>query len=354
MDTGDGLVFPPPLGKEVNLIFPSSPPSKRSFYNGLSVLADEVKDRFGDSVDIFVDNKLVNKDDDVCNADFYPLQTEHSFLAGSDEQRLQTLLQAFSKESTSVIVCGRGGYGAIRLFPLLTEGVLDKLVPCLGRHRFVGFSDATFLHNMFRIAYAERYPGSHLVTIHGPMPMLDSFWLPGRDENRMQMFSALCESKLAAAFPPVSGEVLCKGPSKPGRLVGGNLTCLLACEGSKWAVERDEDIILILEDVNERPYRLDRMMAQLRNAGILDACVGLVLGDFGENKASQEELFTEFTDEAHFWNVVVGLGSLGIPILYHARIGHGDEHNHPLALGAMYEVTCISGQTVGTLTILDK
>ena len=67
-----------------------------------------------------------------------------------------------------------------------------------------------------------------------------------------------------------------------------------------------------------------------------------------------EELFTEFTDEAHFWNVVVGLGSLGIPILYHARIGHGDEHNHPLALGAMYEVTCISGQTVGTLTILDK
>ena len=353
MDVEGELVFPPPTNGRVNIIFPSSSADKLSFQSGLVAFSQGLTGRVGlDAAVVSIDNKVVGKEFLSETSDYYPLKTEHTFLAGTDKERLENLVLAFSQENTSSIICERGGYGASRLFPLLTDEVLDQLVPLLRKHRFVGFSDATFLHNMFRIAHSKRFPGSHLVTVHGPMPMAGTlFSAPQREDDRRRTFAVLCDEFSTETFPPIQSDILCHGGVVKGRLVGGNLTCLLACEGTEWAVERDEDIILVLEDVNERPYRLDRMMGQLKNAGILKACVGLVLGEFGDSKESHEQVFSEFDSEAYFWKVVVGLESLGIPVLYHAPVGHGDVNNYPLALGAVYQLDCTNGQRGGMLGI---
>ena len=357
MDAEGELVFPPPTNGRVNIIFPSSSADKLLFQNGLVAFFNGLKDKVGlDAAVVSIENKEIGQAELSETSDYYPLKTEHSFLAGTDKERLENLIQAFSQENTSSIICGRGGYGASRLFALMTDEVLDRLVPLLRKHRFVGFSDATFLHNMFRIAHSKRFPGSHLVTIHGPMPMAGTLFSgKERGEDRRRTFAVICDEFSTKTLPPVQGDILCHGGEVVrGRLVGGNLTCLLSCEGTKWALERDEDIILVLEDVNERPYRLDRMMGQLKNAGILKACVGVVLGDFGDCEKSHKEVFSQFESEAYFWKVVVGMESLGIPVLYHAPIGHGDVSNYPLALGAVYTLDCTNEQRGGTLSIVNK
>ena len=81
-----------------------------------------------------------------------------------------------------------------------------------------------------------------------------------------------------------------------GRLVGGNLSCLCACEGTKYATEREgEALLLLLEDVGEAAYRIDRMMMQLKNSGLIKGCAGIVLGEFYETD------FNDFESESHFW-----------------------------------------------------
>ena len=115
------------------------------------------------------------------------------------------------------------------------------------------------------------------------------------------------------------------------------------------------------------PYRLDRFISQLRNAGILKACTGMVLGDFSitndtrfdSSKITNEgdnndNIFSRnFESEANFWRIVCGLQDLKIPILYQVPIGHGNQHNLPIALGAFYMLDCTNKEEMnGTLKIV--
>ena len=140
MDVEGELIFPPPTNGRVNIIFPSSSADKLSFQSGLVAFSQGLTGRVGlDAAVVSIDNKVVGKEFLSETSDYYPLKTEHTFLAGTDKERLENLVLAFSQENTSSIICGRGGYGASRLFPLLTDELLDQLVPLLRKHRFVGF-----------------------------------------------------------------------------------------------------------------------------------------------------------------------------------------------------------------------
>ena len=238
-------IFPPSLNhcKMLNIIFPSSSPLKVEYFKGIKTLETEIMKR-NKRIKLLVNSGNTSKE-------IYPLNEVFTFLSDTDEMRLKNLIKAFSSEDTSVVLCGRGGYGAIRLFRYFEQKeVMDQVIQGLDKHRFIGFSDATFLHQVFRLEYARKYPGKHLITIHGPMPMT-SFFSTSRQQDIDLIFNAMIETKLNLAFPVVVGKVLCCCNKKiRGRLVGGSLTCLLACEGTKWSLEREEDIILFLEDIN--------------------------------------------------------------------------------------------------------
>jgi len=243
-------IFPPSLNhcKILNIIFPSSAPLKVEYFKGIKILESEIIKRYernNKKIKLLVNSGNASKE-------IYSLNEVFTFLSDTDEMRLKNLIKAFSSADTSVVVCGRGGYGAIRLFRYFEQKeVMDQIIEGLDKHRFMGFSDATFLHQVFRLEYARKHPGKHLITIHGPMPMTSFFSIPNRQRDIDLTFNAMVETELNLAFPSVAGKVLCCCSEKiRGRLVGGSLTCLLACEGTKWSLEREEDIILFLEDIN--------------------------------------------------------------------------------------------------------
>ena len=348
----------PPMGPRgvFNIVFPSSPPDRLHFCDGVNDFARGVNSFYGETCTLLVRNNPVPSL--PVGNDFFPFDgAQYKTMAGTEEERLESLLEAFSQSTPSIIICGRGGHGASRLLPHLTEDVIPRLLEGLGKHRFVGFSDATFLHNFFRIECRTRRPNApRLVTVHGPMPMTGSlFWAAGRDADRNLLYKCMRENSLSSAFPNIQGDTLCAGTCA-GRLVGGNLACLCACEGTRWATERGgggEALILLLEDAGETPYRIDRMMMQLWNTGLLKACAGIVLGDFFADEKANTTAFEDFNGERHFWKVVVGLGQLGVPVMHHAPVGHGDSHNSPCALGALHKLECYgSGKAV--LSILEE
>jgi len=263
-----------------------------------------------------------------------------------DEERARALEAAFLDESCAAVVCGRGGYGTMRLLELLDWGKLTPAV--LGSKRFVGFSDITALH----LAFAGQCDG--LVTLHGPMPASCFASIPPDDATRLRaaLFGGAPE-----LLPPLPGTPLHAAPAQRrvvGRLLGGNLALLSAMVGSRWcpaalAARSGLPIVLALEDIGEPPYRLDRMWQQLRLAGILQHTAAIILGNFVPRTKGSDSEFADFAGnpqgaepEAFFWREVAGLPS-GIPVLWDMRFGHGGA-NATLPLGAVVAVDAGSGR----------
>ncbi|KAG0577232.1 hypothetical protein KC19_5G141000 [Ceratodon purpureus] len=207
--------------------------------------------------------------------------SQQGYLAGSDEERANALVEVFDDPGIAAVVCANGGYGCTRL--------LELLQPCrLGAHnlprkRFFGFSDITALHSLMRVAV----PG--YVSFHAPMPAV-SLFVEGTELSRESLRLALFAPTLQSACPPIKGRCLQMGRAKntngvvSGRLIGGNLTVYTSILGTQWQDDA-ERCILLLEDVNEAAYRLDRMCIHFEsvsgNVGILHRLEALVLGDFG-------------------------------------------------------------------------
>jgi muramoyltetrapeptide carboxypeptidase len=216
------------------------------------------------------------------------------FLAGGDAQRAEVLHDLFERNDISAIVCARGGYGSLRLLSLLNvDRIRNHPKP------FVGFSDITVLLNFL----AER---CGTPTIHGPVATS----LAGADADTLTGFQkALAGARVALTVSPL--EAICPG-SASGRLLGGNLTTLnhLLATGYMPDFRRS---ILLLEDVNEAPYRLDRMLCQMRLAGCFDGVAGVVLGRF-HNCGQPGEARDVFVE--HF-------EAFAVPVLGGFPIGHG-------------------------------
>ncbi|MDH0647187.1 LD-carboxypeptidase [Pseudomonas sp. GD03858] len=233
------------------------------------------------------------------------------YLAGSDEQRLEDLHDAFSAPDIDAILCMRGGYGSMRL--------LDRVdFELIRRHPkpLVGYSDITALHSAI-----NRHAG--LLTFHGAM--LNADLLGGKLEPTVSSLFGLLGGALRAGDAiahPAEFALTCVTPGvASGRLVGGNLSLLGATMGTLAEVDM-RDSILFIEDVNEPLYRVDRLLTQLRLAGKLEGVRGVLVGDFaGITVAAMTPLLLDI------------FGPLGVPVLAGWRSGHCDP-NVCLPLGA--------------------
>ena len=223
----------------------------------------------------------------------------HRFTAGMRERRLADLQSLFLDEAVSGIVCARGGAGSAWLLPRLDAARL-KDHPKV----FVGYSDITFLH-----LYLHRLG---LVTFHGPMAareLADG----GYDAASFRAVTSDATLYMSSAEDL---EVLRRGRAE-GILRGGCLSILVAAAGTPWAFRSDpEGTILFIEDVDERPYRIDRMLFQLRAAGQLDGVKGIVFGDMKGCASS-------FSDPYSLEDVLLeALQGLDVPIALGLSSGH--------------------------------
>lgn len=222
------------------------------------------------------------------------------YLAGHDGERLADLNAALADDAVDGIWCLRGGYGAMRLLPALDGAALARRPKAL-----IGFSDITALH----AALGER---AGLVTFHGPVARGA---LPERSACSLR--AAVAEQANGCGHA-ADARVLRAGQAH-GVLAGGNLALLAALAGTPYAPRLD-GAILVLEDVNEAVYRVDRMLRQLVLAGMLRGCRALVFGQCTDCPAERDdgartldEVLAELADE------------LGVPCLAGVPVGHVDE-----------------------------
>ena len=247
------------------------------------------------------------------------------YLAGPDERRLAELTAALADPDARAIVMARGGYGLLRLLPFIDMGAL------VSRPRpIVGFSDGTAL-----LALAAR---AGVASIHGPVvTQLGSLGVG----DQGALFERL-------ETPGPSG--LCAGLDGliPGRvqgpLIGGNLEMFSRLIGTPYLPDV-AGAILFFEDLGERPYRIDRLLAHLDLAGIFSAAAGVIAGDFSGCREPEAIRGDSPTAEEV---LVERLGRLPIPVALGGTFGHGTR-NRALPYGVLCELDTMAG----TLTALE-
>ena len=222
---------------------------------------------------IRVENGLDRSIDAVKAQGFQPVIGDscgkvYGHLSGTDEIRANDINRMFADDSIEGIFCIRGGYGAPRILHLLDFDLIKN-----NPKPFLGYSDVTALH----VAFNQR---CDLVTYHGPMPASDWIW-PSFDPRSMVSLRRMLMQPISGAIQNPSGfplETIAKGKAK-GRLVGGNVSLISGLCGTPWALD-GTDCIVFLEDIGEKTYHLDHMLAQLRSNGLFDRCAGVILGGF--------------------------------------------------------------------------
>jgi muramoyltetrapeptide carboxypeptidase len=231
------------------------------------------------------------------------------YLAGGDAERLRDLNGALADDSIDAIWCVRGGYGVMRLLSRVDFAALARRPRAI-----VGYSDVTALH-------AAASTRCQLVSYHGPTARetLSDF---SRD--------SLVRAVVAQSDPcgaAMGARTIRRGAAE-GRLVGGNLSILAALAGTPYAPDY-RGAILVLEDVGEPAYRVDRMLTQLALAGAFGEIAGIVAGHFTE-AAPGRELASETLDA--LLREVADVA--GVPAIAGAPIGHVDEQ-WTIPLGAV-------------------
>jgi muramoyltetrapeptide carboxypeptidase len=300
-------VRPPavPAGATVALCAPALPVKPERLARGLALL----RERF----DVRIDDGMF---------------ASAGFLAGSDERRADELNRWLRDPDVRAIVMARGGYGLMRILDRLDADALRRDPKLI-----VGFSDGTAL-----LSWAQR---AGVLGIHGPvcqqlgdLPAADVAWL--FELMARPAPAGMLEWPLAAiGMARDEGVVL-------GRLCGGNLTMLTHLIGTPWQVELAGGVV-ILEEVGERPYAVDRYFTHLQLAGVWDGVQAALVGDFarcGEKPDTEDEQALAVVGER--------LARAYVPELQGAPIGHG-KRNAALPYGAR----CALDFTKGRLHLLD-
>lgn len=257
---------------------------------------------------------------------------KYGYLSGSDEIRARDVNNMFKDDEVDAIICIRGGYGTTRILDRLDYDAIAA-----NPKIFVGFSDITAMH----IAILER---TGLVTFHGPMAVANWSDRPLDDFSRASLYQALMSAVPMGelANPPQFAKQTVNPGTCRGQLVGGNLTLIASTIGTPWQLDTEGRIIFI-EDVGERTYCLDRMLTQMRLAGMFEKCAGVVFGDFADCPVEYPE-FGCTLDEI-IRDVVQPCGK---PIFTGLRCGHCSP-KLTLPLGAECEMNADDC----TLTILE-
>lgn len=246
---------------------------------------------------------------------FRPREVGHTlsggdFLSRPPQQTLDDLKQFFASTDVKGLWAGRGGYGSNYLLPLLDR--LEIAAPKV----VVGSSDVSYL--LWYLLERRR-----MVVFYGPMVYGA---LAAGDCDRSQILAALSANQPPLRF---QGEVLCPGHGR-GLITGGCLSNFASLLGTPHAPEV-KNRILLLEDVNERPYRLDRLLWQCEQAGVFHRIRGLLLGEF-------PNCFKDDEEKGTFYGRWRGkLGALGIPVLVDMPFGHS-RSTQILPLGVKGEI----------------
>lgn len=244
----------------------------------------------------------------------------YGYNAGKDHERIADIHWAFSDPEVKAVWCGRGGYGCTRLLPYLDYKLLSKYPKPL-----IGYSDITALLNAFYLKMGWiGYLGPVGTTKHTDFTNEHLNILQNRDH-------------VIAWQNEIPTEVIVPGKAK-GKLIGGNLTVLAAMAGTDYLPSAANHIV-VLEDIDEKPYRIDRMLTQLNQAMNLKKAKGIILGQFkGCDSYSDKSLSLRETLDNHF-------SKLNIPVIYNYPTGHIDDMV-TLPIGAEVELDTGAGKVM--------
>lgn len=244
------------------------------------------------------------------------------YLAGEDRARADDLQDAWCDPDLAAVLCARGGYGVQRMVDLLDWEEMGAAQP----KAFIGYSDITALHE----AFATRLG---LATLHGPMAATETFLHDRATQERLRrtLFAPQDTLELTSA----SARTLVPGRAR-GVTLGGCVSLLAADLGTPYARPSAAGGLLVLEDVGEEPYRLDRILTQLLRSGWLEGVAGIVLGSW-QDCGPYDEVRALFLDL---------LGGLGVPIVEELGFGHS-----PSTLTVPLGVPALLDADAGTLTL---
>jgi len=187
------------------------------------------------------------------------------YVSGPPALRARALRAAWADPSIAAVVAVRGGYGSAQLLPLLDR---DELIA--SPKSFIGYSDTTMLLSFLTT-------GCGIVAFHGPM--IDRRLSHGEaGYDRASFLHALCRREPMGELAPSGLETIRDGEAS-GMLLGGTLTQLLSSLGTEFAFDPPTGYVLFIDEVGERPYRLDRMMTQLQQTGLLAQAAAVVVGE---------------------------------------------------------------------------
>lgn len=247
-----------------------------------------------------------------------------NLVAGTVQQRLAELHGAFSDPSVDAVMAIRGGYGVMHLLPDVDWDLIARHPKLL-----VGLSDLTPLLNAI-------WDRCGLVTLHGPMVV----GLGGRtdDDSVARLFQAFTNpAKLPDLQADGDVDSWCISPGVANGVVcGGNLSMLAATAGTPYQLVTDGRILL-LEDLAEAPYRLDRLLTQLRLAGMFESCAGLAFGELLGCDPPRGAVYA--LDEV----IRDSLADLPIPIVWGLPFGHGSR-NMTFPVGVQGELDAQAGR----------
>ena len=243
------------------------------------------------------------------------LTEKYGYLAGSDQQRADDVNAMFADEEVDAIIAMRGGWGCARMIPLIDYKTIKKNPKII-----MGYSDITAL---LLAIYAE----IGLITFHGPVGY--SNWNEFSVQNVNKVLTSTKPAILQHPEDNKSELRTISGGKASGVLVGGNLTVLVGLIGSKF-LPKWKGKILFLEDIGEDIYRIDRMITQLKIAGILDELNGIIFGKCTDCEAEDPDKSLSFDQvlDDHF-------KPLGIPVFSGSMIGHiKDKFTMPIGVNA--------------------
>ncbi|MEU9295066.1 LD-carboxypeptidase [Streptomyces sp. NPDC048266] len=221
------------------------------------------------------------------------------YLAGTDRARARDLTEAWCDPSVSAVICARGGFGVQRMVDLVDWEAIREAGPKV----FVGYSDITALHEAFavRAGYA---------TLHGPMVAAGTFLSDPRTQESLR--ATLFEPESVRTLGLDTARALVPGRAR-GVTLGGCVSLIAADLGTPYQRPSAGGGLLLLEDVGEEPYRIDRVLTQLLRSGWLDGVAGVCLGSWAEC-GPYEEVRALLADR---------LGGLGVPVVEEMGFGHG-------------------------------
>lgn len=239
------------------------------------------------------------------------LMQKNGYFSATDDERAADVNEMFKRDDVKGIMCARGGYGCARILPFLDYDLIrDNPKP------FIGFSDVTALH------YAI-YKNSKLITFHGPVGVstfnqfsVDNFTNALMEPNENL---ELTNSRSDNNYNIYGITTIAEGTAE-GELIGGNLSIVTSLIGTEYDIDFSGKIIF-LEEFLEEPYRIDRMLTQMIQAGKFKNAAGIALGVF--KMCESDKINPSFKNSFNLLEVLKDrLGNLGIPVVYGLSFGH--------------------------------